>query len=322
MTIGRQGAAVAVWAIVLTVGATAANAPASDVDWAFPTLATPASGEAPGTVRHLPGATRRFKEAEVHDMVHAVDWYGEAGADSPAIVRQGHEPGAMACGFCHLPTGQGRPENAALAGLPASYIEEQVAAMRAGLRPGARPDYPPNALMHAVAANVTPAEARAAAGWFAMQRFVPRTRVVETALAPKAVPQAGVYTFDRTAPREPLGSRILEGPDDFDRFELRDDRVGYVAYVPPGSIGRGERLAATGDAGRTQACASCHGAGLGGDIGPPLAGRSPTGIFRQLHSFKVGGRLSPQAAPMRAVVARLATADMIDLAAYAGSLKP
>jgi cytochrome c553 len=321
MTIGRQGAAVAAWAIVLTVSATAANAPASDVDWAFPTLATPASGEAPGTVRHLPGSTLTFTAAEVHDLFNAVDWYGEA-ATSPAVVRQGHEPGAMACGFCHLPTGQGRPENAALAGLPASYIEEQVAAMRAGLRPGARPDYPPNALMHAVAATVTPAEARAAADWFARQRFAPRTRVVETALAPKAVPQAGVYAFDRTAPRESLGSRILEGPEDFDRFELRDDRVGYVAYVPSGSIERGASLAATGDAGRTQPCASCHGAGLKGDIGPPLAGRSPTGIFRQLHSFKTGGRLSPQAAPMRAVVARLATADMIDLAAYAGSLKP
>jgi cytochrome c553 len=321
MTIGRQGAVVAAWAVFLMATGAAANGPASDVDWAFPALAKPGADVAPTTVRRLPGSTRRFTDARVHDMVHAVDWYSEA-TSSPAIVRRGRESGALACGFCHLPTGQGRPENAALAGLPGRYIEDQISAMRAGLRPGARPDSPANALMHGVAANVTPAEARAAAGWFAAQRFVPRTRVVETALAPKAVAEAGVYRFDLNAPRERLGARILEGPEDFDRFELRDDRVRYVAYVPPGSIARGASLAATGDDGRTQACASCHGAGLKGDIGPPLAGRSPTGMFRQLLGFKVGGRLSPQAAPMRAVVARLETPDMIDAASYAGSLKP
>ena len=309
-------------AVLLAAAASAASGPAADIDWAFPALARKESAPPPGAIRRLPNTTRQFTEARVHDMFHAVDWYSEAGPSSPKIVRDGREPGAMACGFCHLPTGQGRPENAALAGLKADYIVDQVADMRAGLRPGARSGWAPNALMHTVAANATTAEVRAAAGWFAARRFTPHTRVVETSLAPKASLEAAVYRFDGAAAREPIGARILEGPEDFDRFELRDDQVRYVAYVPPGSIGRGVRLAATGDGGRTQPCASCHGVGLKGDIGPPLAGRSPTGLFRQLESFKVGGRRSPRAAPMLAVVARLDTADMIDLAAYAGSLKP
>jgi cytochrome c553 len=309
----RQGAVLVALAVLFSTGATAENGPLGDVDWAFPTLASRGAEAPPTTIQRLPGASRRFSEAEVQDMFHAVDWYGENSPTSPRIVGHGRAPVVMACGYCHLPTGQGRPENAALAGLPAPYIEEQVLAMRAGLRTGARPAYAPTAFMRAVAANLTPAEAKAAASWFSTRRYVARTRVVETSFAPKAIPEAAIYRFDTAAPREPLGARILEGPDDFDRFELRDDRVGYVAYVPPGS---------TGDAGRTQPCASCHGAGLKGDIGPPLAGRSPTGIFRQLYSFKVGGRRSPQAAPMRAVVARLEPPDMIALAAYAGSLKP
>jgi cytochrome c553 len=39
-----------------------------------------------------------------------------------------------ACSYCHLPNGQSRPENAALAGLPAAYIFEQVTDFRSGAR--------------------------------------------------------------------------------------------------------------------------------------------------------------------------------------------
>jgi hypothetical protein len=40
----------------------------------------------------------------------------------------------FACGFCHLPNGLGRPENSSLAGLPASYIVQQVADFKSGAR--------------------------------------------------------------------------------------------------------------------------------------------------------------------------------------------
>ena len=79
---------------------------------------------------------------------------------------------------------------------------------------------------------------------------------------------------------EPLGQRIIEMPEDLARTELRDAASGFVAYVPPGSIKRGESLVKTGGA-RTVACGTCHGADLKG-LGPvpPLAGRSPSYTVR------------------------------------------
>ena len=52
----------------------------------------------------------------------------------PTIVAHGRKPEVFACGYCHLPNGQGRPENASLAGQPADYIVQQVEDMREGTR--------------------------------------------------------------------------------------------------------------------------------------------------------------------------------------------
>jgi hypothetical protein len=38
---------------------------------------------------------------------------------------------------------------------------------------------------------------------------------------------------------EPLGERIAETPEDQERFESRDARATFVAYVPPGNIRKG-----------------------------------------------------------------------------------
>lgn len=52
----------------------------------------------------------------------------------PPVVAKGPKPGLMACAFCHLPTSDGRPENAVLAGLPRDYIIERIRAFRDGTR--------------------------------------------------------------------------------------------------------------------------------------------------------------------------------------------
>jgi hypothetical protein len=41
---------------------------------------------------------------------------------------------------------------------------------------------------------------------------------------------------------EPIGRRILEILADPFRTEIRDPHSGFIAYVPPGSIARGEAL--------------------------------------------------------------------------------
>jgi cytochrome c553 len=42
--------------------------------------------------------------------------------DPDEVVSRGGGDGVAACGYCHLPNGQGKPENAGLAGQPFEYI--------------------------------------------------------------------------------------------------------------------------------------------------------------------------------------------------------
>jgi hypothetical protein len=62
--------------------------------------------------------------------------------------------------------------------------------------------------------------------------------------------------------KEPIGNRIIETAEDLERTELRDSASGFVAYVPTGSIKKGE-APVTGRAGnKTIRCAICHGVDL------------------------------------------------------------
>ena len=75
---------------------------------------------------------------------------------------------------------------------------------------------------------------------------------------------------------EPLGDRIIETPiSPEDTEPMRNPRSGFIAYVPPGSLKRGEELVVRGGNGKTVGCAACHGEGLKGNENfPSLAGRS------------------------------------------------
>ena len=122
--------------------------------------------------------------------------------------------------------------------------------------------------------------------------------------------------------REPIGQLVIEVPENLEQFENRDTRSRFIAYVPPGSVARGEALAA-GVPGRTDRCAICHGADLKGLAGiPPIAGRSPSYAVRQLYDFQSGARNGAAAALMKPVVANLTIDDMVALAAYLSSQKP
>ncbi len=294
---------------------------ATDVDWAFPGRGAKSDQPADAVTKlSLPGAPGRFTAAETQDTFRAVDWRPASHSPMPPVVAFGRQPKVWACGFCHMPAGEGRPENASLAGLPRSYIVKQVKAFAAQTRTSVGRGWFPSATMTQVAKDATPAEINAAADYFSHQTFHSRLRVQEAATV--AAPRADAFLFQAgTGAVQPIGVRIVEGPSSMTRFETRDTEIDYVAYVPVGSLVRGATLA--GGKGGVQACAGCHGAGLkGGGLGPPLAGRSPSYMFRQLLAFQTGARNDADATPMKAVVAKLAPADMIALAAYVGSLKP
>ena len=296
--------------------------------WAFPAWTTP-----PPADPHyddvvplaVPGSTVTYTQARLSDMFAAPDWFPGAHPPMPEVVARGRHPDLLACAFCHLPDGTGRPENAALAGLPPEYIRAQVADMRNHLRRRAwtREPQRSSALMQQVAEAVGDAELTAAANYFSKQPMRRKVEIVESSRVPQTIQMRYIYFVKEGGGDEPLGRRLIEVPVDSVRHERRDPNVTYRAYVPVGSLARGAALATTGAGGRTIACTTCHGPGLkGSGPFPPLAGRSPSYLLRQLLAFRTGTRNAPSGAPMRPVVANLDLDDMIAVSAYAGSLEP
>ena len=278
----------------------------------------------PTTPLRLPGSDQSFTLAQVRDLFAAPDWYPGRHPTMPSIVAYGRKPAVYACGYCHLPDGQGRPENAALAGLSAAYIEAQVADIRSGARRSAwlRANLPTD-YMRASAEHATDAEVASAAEYFSGRRLTRRVEVVEATLIPRVVESGWVHVVAGADDTETLGQRIIEVAIDHERHELRDSASGYRAYVPKGSITRGQTIAQSGQGGPALACAACHGPDLRGvGVIPPLAGRSPTYIVRQLLAFRTGSRSSAAGASMMPVVAQMSIDDMIATAAYAASLAP
>jgi cytochrome c553 len=239
----------------------------------------------------------------------------------PGIVGRSREPRVYACAYCHLPNGAGRPENANLAGLSAGYIKAQLIAFRDGKRTGSEPRRAPQNNMIAIARALTDSELEASANYFAALPPVSFLKVVESATAPRTVVDGWMLRKAPGSGTEPIGNRIVELAEDVQRFEHRDSRTPYVAYVPTGSLSRGADLVTTGSAGRTLPCAACHGADLKGlaDV-PRIAGRSPSYLFRQLYDLRGGTRHGGAAELMKPVVANLTDADMVAIAAYLANI--
>jgi cytochrome c553 len=306
-----------------TIGLSVFQGPTDVPLWAFPGSPTDSAVADSTRLHRVPNSAARFTLPQTNDRFAPPDWHPSGHPAMPEVVAHGRKPNLFACAYCHLPNGMGRPENTTLAGLPEEYIVAQVAAFRDSTRRNPSPGWVPGNSMHAVAMNATDAEVASAARYFSGLRFTPRARVIEAARIPRMRPAGFVYARVPTGGTEPLGSRIVEGPPDFERHELRDDGMTYIAYVPRGSIERGRSIATTGTNGLATACVTCHGPRLAGmGLVPPIAGRYPTSIVRQLVAFKTGARSTPASQLMQAVVARLSVEEMIAVAAYAASLGP
>jgi len=293
-------------------------------EWAYP-VNPPGFKLAPddGKPRQVPDSAVTYSVAQTRDRFFTPDWHPSDHRPMPSIVAKGRKPDVFACGFCHRADGPGGPENAGLAGLSAAYITQQMADFKSGLRTTSVPERGPPQLMIALAKAASDDEVRAAAEYFAALK--PRTaiKVVETDMVPKTQ-VAGWFLADaNSGENEPIGSRIIEIPEDLAQFENRDARSRFIAYVPVGSIEKGKELVAKGVGGGGTQCAGCHGPGLGGvgDI-PAIAGRSPSYTVRQLTDLKSGARAGGGSELMKPVVEKMTLEDMVALAAYAASLPP
>lgn len=295
-------------------------AAAEKPDWAFPvTEKVQPAPRIEGTRLRAPppGSTLSITRAKADDMFDIPNWYPNMYPPMPKIVQYGDKDTQVrACGSCHLPTGNGHDESAYVAGLPVEYFTRQLADWKSGNR-----KY--GGIMIALAKAATDAEIHDAATYFASVKPRPWIRVVETDTVPKTFIGPGNKRLEHPAGgTESLGDRIIEVPENEEDVVYRDPRTGFVAYVPKGSIAKGEALVSTGG-GRTMPCATCHGRNLqgSGDV-PAIAGRHPNYIVRQLWDIQNGDRGGPSAALMQPVVEKLSNDDMLAIAAYVASRKP
>jgi cytochrome c553 len=271
----------------------------------------------------VPDSAAAFTITQERDLFFAPDWHPDDHPPLPDVVAHGRQPDVRACGSCHRVEGTGGPENASLAGLPASYIVQQIADYKSGARKFAGPQRSPSLVMTAIAKAATEEEAKAAATYFSSLKPKANIRVVEADTVPKTQIARVFYMLSKDGGTEPIGERIVEVPVDAEQFEHRDTRSQFIAYVPQGSIAKGEALAKTGGAGITTPCATCHGPDLkGADSIPGIAGRSPSYLVRQIYDFQQHARAGSEGALMAPVVEKLSHDDMISLAAYVSSLKP
>ncbi|HLJ23513.1 MAG TPA: c-type cytochrome [Candidatus Acidoferrales bacterium] len=274
-----------------------------------------------GTPRHLPTSKFSFTLTQLRNIYAPADWYPEDHPAMPNIVAHGHKPDVTACSFCHYPNGKGRPVNTNLAGLPYTYILHTLEDFKMGARGSADTRKSNTNQMIKFATMMSDDEKKDAAHYFSSMKWTPWIRVVESDTIPKMLIANGIYLRAPGNDTQSLGDRIIETPENVEATEvLRDDRSGFVAYVPPGSIKKGESLVMTGTGGKTIACTTCHGSDLMGmDPVPGLAGRSPSYLVRQMYDMQHGFRTGEWTAQMKPVVAKLSADDMMAIAAYLSS---
>ena len=160
------------------------------------------------------------------------------------------------------------------------------------------------------------------AAYFSALKYKPWIKVVETDTVPR--------------PRNPRRQRLRRRRGRLARANRRPDRRVTRRHRPHRPARRRVRLRGVRATRRRRAgpgarrdrrgsappCAACHGADLRGGEGPPLAGRSPSYLFRQLFDVASGARSGPADEKMKIEVANLDQARMRDLVAYIASLPP
>jgi cytochrome c553 len=305
------------WIVALMILTVPPLALAQDrMDWAYPP--TPPREPLDNKVlKSVPGSTKKYTQAQIDDPFNPPDWFPGEHPPMPAVVARGVKPDGRACAQCHLPSGDGHPESASLAGLPVAYIVRQMAAFKSGERKGVRAS-----VMVSIAKGLSDADVQAAADYFSGLKLTPNlNKVREAEKVPGSyIGPGGMRFVLADGPYEPIGNRIIVLPDSAERAGLRDPKSGFTDFVPRGSIQKGAALAS---AGGDKACASCHGPDLkGAGKVPGITGRTATYMFRQLNDMKTGNRAGGSVEQMKPVVANLDHNDMIALAAYLESLGP
>jgi cytochrome c553 len=297
-------------------------APAAAFAWAYPVAPAGLPRPDPAATFTAQGADPSMKLTmrQVGDANNPPDWFPHEHAPLPQIVAHGRAPHVPACTLCHLPNGNGHPESASISGLTVPYIVEQMHAFRDGERTNIRAP-----AMIEMALDISEKELRDAAAYYAripkpQQKWL---RVVETSRAPAShVGAGGARFFERGAATVPVPPDMIFEVAESEQVELRNAHVGFVDYVPVGSLMKGSTVA-MGSHGQMRTCGSCHGDDYRGhEDAPRIAGRSAYYLIRQLADMRSGVRKGEALGRMKEIIGKLSDADIINVAAYMASRSP
>ncbi len=275
-----------------------------------------------GLPKHVPGSDLSFTFAQANNKFGGIgDWFPNEHPPMPDIVNKGRAPAARACVNCHLTSGLGHPTSGMAAGMPVAYFIQQVKDFQNGKRQSILPERTNG--MATIAKALTDEEIKSAAEYYASLKPRHWVTVKESDMSPVTYVGIEMRHVKLNGGMEPIGQRIVEVTEDSWRTDMRDPHSAFIAYVPIGSVKKGEALVTAGGNGKTIACAVCHGPDLKG-LGnvPGIAGRLPTYVARQLLDIKQGSRDGTGAQLMKAVVANLTLDDVLNIAAYTASREP
>lgn len=268
----------------------------------------------------LPGSDKQLTQKQIDNPYHPADWYPDEHPKMPAIVRSGNqEKGLWACSLCHLASGYGHPESAALTGLSEDYIYQQLKAFKNWHRA----DW--SGAMFLFVWKYEDDDLRAAARYFSSIKPGPVVRVKEAGHVPETYIDNGWRTKVKNPGNpslEPIGQRIITLPDSEEWRVARHPYATFTSYVPTGSLALGKTIANEGTA-TSQPCVSCHGKDMRGtELGPYLAGQFPDYLLRQLRAFKWGTRRQSgdEGGEMGKQVRFLSEHELLAVAAYVASL--
>lgn len=301
-----------VWLVVPRVEA--------DTQWAYPKFDPkhPPQEMDLNTPINLPGSPKSYTQLEIDDDLNPPDWFPDDHPAAPEIVFHAKDP-VKACAACHMASGMGHPQTGHIVGLPVEYFVAQIKNFASGARKDS------SGWMNKFSAAISDEEARAAAEFFgSMEPVEGWFKVVETETVERSfIGESRLRVRYTDGGTEPLGQRIVMLPQDEDGAIYKDPYSGFIAYVPVGSLARGEELVTTGAEGTTLACNLCHGPDLRGLANVPrIRAAEPLYTVRALFDFQSGARggvLSPLMAP---AVDKLNEDDIIAIAAYLASLDP
>ena len=180
--------------------------------WAYVLNDPAASTEAPDPdeLVTVPGSSVSMPRSAINIDNGPPDWHPDGHPRMPDVVAYGGREGVVACGYCHLPNGQGKPENAGLAGQPYEYLVQQMTDWRNGRRRPGEPRMGPPSFMERIGLATSDEEARVAAQYFSSMDFQPWVRVVETDSVPRTRFAGWIHEVVEGGGAEPIGARVVE----------------------------------------------------------------------------------------------------------------